>query len=121
MQPRLMIPIYSADNHFLRYEHEERVHANLQRFDLITNRRGHLREAHVKRDVSFDLRPSSNLGQSFLQRLSTGATYSLHGVRGSGERDLVGIAARQQLNGCREGMAASVVCRSGDAEDSVRS
>jgi hypothetical protein len=90
-----MIPIYSASGHLLRWEPENRVRANAQHFDLIENRRGHLKEAHLKADVSLDVRPSSGIGESFLQTLANGRVYALGGVRGSGGRDLLGVTNGQ--------------------------
>ena len=85
-----MIPIYSAGNRFIQLESEERILASQQHFQLIRNRRGQIREAHLKADVSLDARPSSRIGRAFEQTLSSGHVYALGGVRGSGGRDLVG-------------------------------
>lgn len=97
-QPSDMIPIYSSNGHLLRWEAESKVRDNAHHFNLVQNRRGHLKEAHLKADLSFDDRPASRIGQTFTQTLATGRVYALNGVRGSGGRDLVG-ACNGQHNG----------------------
>jgi hypothetical protein len=107
MQIQLLmnVPIYSSDGHLLRSEPEEHILANRQQFALTCNRRGHVKRATLKPPaVSFDQRPTSSVGNAFLQTLPTGATYALHGVRGSGGRDVVGEPhgkySRREMVGC---------------------
>ena len=78
-----MIPIYTSDNHFVQSASEAFILANEQRFKLVRNRRGYLREAHLKPGCSLDERPASKIGIAFRQSLGAGMVWALGGVRGS--------------------------------------
>jgi len=67
-----------------------------QHFELVTNRRGHIKLATLKRSTSLDARPASSIGKAFEQTLASGHVYALGGVLGSDGPDLVGPAMQRQ-------------------------
>jgi len=69
--------------HILRYATEEFLHRHRHHFELVKNRRGHIKRAICKASLSFDARPDSVLGLAFEQHLQHGVCYALQGVTGS--------------------------------------
>lgn len=78
----MSIPIHTAGGVFVRYAEEEDLRKHAAHFELVRNRRGHLKRAILK-ERHLALTPLSRDGTSFLQQLSNGAVWALRGVVGS--------------------------------------
>lgn len=77
------IPVYRADGSLYSHVELERVLENHSHFELVRNRRGHVKRAICKPTINFDVRPSSSIGESFHQAVPSGFVWALHGVTGS--------------------------------------
>jgi hypothetical protein len=78
-----MIPIYLSNGSLYRWIELERLLEHEDHFNVVRNKRGHIKRATLKQAVTFDSRPASMLGVAFEQPLSTGCVWALHGVAGS--------------------------------------
>ena len=78
-----MIPIYLANGNLYQHVPLERLMENAQHFEIVRNKRGHVRRAYMKQSLNFDSRPASMIGMAFQQSLPTGHVWALRGVTGS--------------------------------------
>lgn len=77
-----LVPVYLR-NHILRYMPSEFLRRFSDHFEIVENRRGHIKRAMYKQAMSFDDRPNSTIGNAFEQHLNSGRCYALQGVLGS--------------------------------------
>lgn len=80
-----MIPIYSATGALIKYMAAALFEPHAGRFNLVRNKRGHVKRAYIKGVVSCDHRPASYIGIAFHQHVADNCApvWALGGVIGS--------------------------------------
>lgn len=78
----MLIPIQSRDGSVIRYMEEDDILRNQSHFELVRNRRGHLKRVILK-ERNMPVVRLERTGTSFEQELPTGRLWALRGVEGS--------------------------------------